>query len=200
MPADSIRPVLRQVFASPEFAWKEESRSTLIVRQWWRSLGEWLTRLEGDHPTLFQVLVWGLVLGLAAIALHAVWVLVRTTRARPGPRPPGSIMGAAEVRDAAWFAREAERLVRAGRYPAAIQAEFVRLSLELDGHDLLRFHPAKTPREYLAEARLLDPARAEFASLVRDLYRYAFGGQPCGPDEFAAWRARAASERYATQP
>jgi len=71
------------------------------------------------------------------------------------------------------------------------------LVLALDAFRLLKFHPGKTPAEYGMEARLAGEAREEFRELVRKLYGYAFARRPCGPADFAAWRAQAAPERYA---
>jgi hypothetical protein len=89
------------------------------------------------------------------------------------------------------------RLAGAGRYPEAMQRDFQALALELDQRGLLRFHPSKTPQEYSAEVKLADTDRAAFRDLVRALYGYAFARRPCGPDDFAAWHARARPERYA---
>jgi hypothetical protein len=197
VPADSIRRVLGEVFRSPPYQWREESDPAVLVRRWWRELTDWLDRLAGQHPTLFKLLVWGLVATLAAIAIHAIWVLIRTTRARAPASGGLPVVGTAEIRNSAWYAREAERLLAEGRYAAAIQADFLRLAIELDARDVLRFHPSRTPREYLGDLPGDDPRRAALADLIGDLYRYAFAGTRCGPAEFASWRSRASLDRYA---
>jgi hypothetical protein len=71
------------------------------------------------------------------------------------------------------------------------------LVLALDARRLLKFHPANTPAEYGREAELPGSAREEFSELVRRLYGYAFARRPCGPAEYAEWRALSAPERYA---
>jgi hypothetical protein len=106
--------------------------------------------------------------------------------------------GDAVRRGREWYRREADRLAAQGRYAEAIQSDFLALVLALDGLRLLKFHPSKTPAEYGMEARLAGGAREEFRELVRRLYGYAFARRPCGPAEFAEWRARAAPERYAS--
>jgi hypothetical protein len=163
-------------------------------RRWWNALVEWLNQLAGNHPALFQLLLWGLAAALAALAAHAIWILIRTTRRPATPGRAGPARGSAIVRNAAWYAAEAERLFRKGRYAAAMQADFVRLVLELDARNRVQFHPSKTPLEYLAEVP--PPARGEFGGLVGDLYRYAFAGVPCSADQFAAWRRLATADRY----
>ncbi len=194
IPADSLRRVVRRVLDTAPYQWREESDATVVLRRWWNTLVEWLAQLAGNHPTLFRLLLWALVALLAAMAAQAVWVLIRTTRRRAGPDGTNPARGSAIVRSAAWYGTEAERLFREGRFAAAMQADFVRLVLELDARNRVRFHPSKTPLEYLAEV----PAetRAEFGGLVGDLYRYAFAGVPCDADQFAAWRRLASVDRY----
>jgi hypothetical protein len=194
---DSVRAALREVFADPVYDWREGRAPFDALRRWWEALVERLAALEASHPGVLRAIVWGLVIVLAVIAAHAIWLLVRTVRAagaRAGA-PEGSL--AAPTRDAGWFRGEADRLARAGRYAAAIQADFVAFVLELDARRVLRFHPSKTPREYVAELAAPDQRRLDFAALVNELYRFAFAGAPCGPAEYAHWRSRAAPERYA---
>jgi hypothetical protein len=123
--------------------------------------------------------------------------MAQTLRAAGAPGEGDAAQAAPEVRGAAWFRREAQRLAREGRYPEAMQADFLGLVLELDQRRLLRFHPSKTPNEYTSEVRLAEPARSAFCDLVHTLYGYAFAREPCGPGDFAAWRERTAPDRYA---
>jgi hypothetical protein len=85
------------------------------------------------------------------------------------------------ARGAAWYRAEADRLAGAGKYREAIQADFTALILALDSRRLVRFHPSKTPGEYVAE-------RSDLGGVVRALYAYLFARAPCGPAEFGAWR------------
>ncbi len=194
IPADSLRLAVRKVFETAPYQWREESDATVLWRRWWNSLVEWLDQLAGNHPALFRLLLWGLVALLAVFAAQAIWILIRTTRRTASPDRTGSARGSAIVRNAPWYGTEAERLFREGRYAAAMQADFVRLVLELDARNRVRFHPSKTPLEYLAEVP--PEAQAEFGGLVGDLYQYAFAGVPCGADQFAAWRRMASADRY----
>lgn len=197
VPADSIRQALREVFAGAPYQWKDESDPTILLRAWWRALTNWLDLLAGDHPALFKLLIWGLIALLAGIALHAIWLLIRTTRIRPGGAGDSGEAAPVMRRDAAWYAAEAARLAKAGRYSAALQADFLRLALELDARNVLRFHPSRTPREYLADFPREDPRRPEFRRLIDDLYLFAFAGTDCGPGDLADWQARAITGRYA---
>jgi hypothetical protein len=138
----------------------------------------------------------GLLVLVLAIFAHAAWLFLRTIRA--GVRPGAGIPDAGSVRrDQSWYRREADRLAAEGRFAEAIQADFLALVLALDAWQLVRFHPSKTPAEYGREARLASLALEEFRALVLSLYGYAFARRPCGPGEFAAWRAMATPERYA---
>jgi hypothetical protein len=101
------------------------------------------------------------------------------------------------MRDSVWYRREAERLASEGRLLEAMQADFTALILEFDRRHLLRFHPSKTPREYVREARLSESSRSALSELVWSLYRHLFGREPVTAPVAAAWRARTAADRYA---
>jgi hypothetical protein len=197
-PADSLRAVLDSVFAGQAYDWVERAHPLAFLRRWWSALRHWLVGLEQSQPMLYWVIVGVLVALLVAILVHAVWVMAQTLRAAGAPAEAGGGGPTPEVRGAAWYRREAQRLARDGRYPEAMQADFLGLVLELDQRGVLRFHPSKTPGEYTYEARLAEPARGAFRDLVRALYGYAFARVPCGPDDFAAWRGRTVAEQYAT--
>jgi hypothetical protein len=196
-PADSLRAVLDSVFSGRDYEWVERTHPLAFLGQWWSALRRWLLGLEQSQPALYWLVVWLLVALLAAILVHALWVLVQTLHAAGAPAEAGAGGPAPEVRGASWYRREAQRLAREGRYPEAMQADFLGLVLELDQRGVLRFHPSKTPNEYTNEAKLAEPARGAFRELVRNLYGYAFAREPCGAGEFAAWRGRTAAEQYA---
>lgn len=194
--ADSLRAVLDSVFAGRDYQWVEQRSPLSIVGRWFSVVLDWLGELHDTHPLTFRILMIGLLVVVLAIFAHAAWIFIRTVRA--GGANAGALpIAAGERRDESWYRREADRLAAAGRFAEAIQADFLALVLALDGSRLLRFHPSKTPAEYGMEARLTDPARDEFRELVRRLYGYAFARHPCGPEDFAEWRASAARERYA---
>lgn len=194
---DSLRAVLDTVFSAPAYRWVERPNPLAILGRWWRQLVDWLGLMQAGHPSLFWALFWILIGVLTLIVLHAGWVMLQTVRAASAPAAAVGGRGLAEVRGAAWYRREAERLASAGRFPEAMQADFVALVLDLDARKVVRFHPSKTPNEYTYEAALRGAPLEGFRGLVRALYAYAFARVPCGPDEFAAWRAQAAPERYA---
>lgn len=188
MPPDSLRAVLDRVFADPAYRWVERPEPAAQVRGWLNQAGQWLVSLREHNPLGFTVFIAALIGVLVVILVHAGWVLIRTVR--PRTRDSGPIATPAIRRDGDWYRREAGRLAGAGRYPEAMQADFLALVLTLDAARLVRFHPAKTPREYAREARL-DPG------LVGALYEYLFARRPCGPDEYRDWQVRLANEAHA---
>jgi hypothetical protein len=194
-PADSLRAVLDSVFAAPEYLWVERPETWALLRRWIRAAQQWLLDVRATHPALFRLLLAAMVLLVVAIFLHAAWIFLHTVRAagRAGPEAAAP----APRRDRTWYRGEADRLAGLGRYAEAMQYDFLALVLALDAASLVRFHPSKTPGEYIREARLSPDARAQLRSLVRDLYGYVFARRACGPREFEAWRALAAPERYA---
>lgn len=146
-----------------------------------------LDRLREEAPVAYEALLWGLALLLVAILAHAGWVFWRTVRAhRALPSLPGA--PAAPRRSAADCWRRAEALAGEGRFADALRWAFDALVLELDGRDLLRYHPAKTPAEYLREARVPPDDASRLSALVGTLYRVHFAGAPLDAAGFAAWR------------
>ncbi len=185
---DSLRAVLDSVFAGPPYRWVERPDPLAVVRKWFVEVSRWLAELRDNNPIGFRVLLAALVALLVVILIHAGWVLVRTIRpatGKAGPPAPAIVR-----RDRAWYLREADRLAADGRFVEAMQVDFLALVLALDASRALRFHPAKTPREYLNEPALPAEERTRLRGLVSTLYGHAFARWPCGPGEFAAWRKR----------
>jgi uncharacterized protein DUF4129 len=192
---DSLRAVLDSVFAAPEYHWVERRHPLAFVARWLEGLQRWLSALRDAHPLGFRLLLAGLVIVLVASLVHAGWILSQAIRVGEATRGPGAPV--AIRKDRAWYGAEADRLAASGQYREAMQAEFLALVLALESRALLRFAPSKTPAEYARDARLGPQARSDFRALVTALYGYAFARWPCGPEEFARWRAQAAPERYA---
>lgn len=195
--ADSLRAVLDSVFAAPAYRWVERPDALAFLGRWIAAVKQWFFDLRQAHPAWFRVLVFAMVFVVVATILHAAWVFFRTVQASrqsgSGPLPAAS----GERRNQQWYRQEADRLAADGRYAEAVQHDFLALVLALDARSLLRFHPSKTPAEYGREARLGPGGLEEFRGLIRAVYAFAFARRPCGPEEFADWRARAAAERYA---
>lgn len=196
--ADSLRTVLDSVFASPAYRWEGREDPFGALRRLWLAAGEYLARLREQNPAAFRLLTWALVAVLLAILAHAAWVALRTIRSGSGKPPVGGGATMAAPRDAAWYALESARLAQAGHFVAAMQADFLRLVLELDARHVVAFHPSRTPSEYARNARLSDDGRRAFTALVREMYAYAFARVPCDRAAYDAWRARATVDRYAT--
>ncbi|MES1260065.1 MAG: DUF4129 domain-containing protein [Gemmatimonadota bacterium] len=192
---DSLRAILDSVFAAPAYKWVQRPDHVSWIRHAWLAIKDWYANLRETHPLGYQVAMYAALALTVAIVLHAAWRFFADVRSvdaiHPGPDAP------AFRRDEAWYRREADRLAASGRYPEAMQADFVALVLALDARHALRFHPSKTPGEYARESTFAPEARAAFRDLVRRLYTYAFARVPCGAAEFAEWRSDTSVERYA---
>ena len=166
------------------------------LRHAWAAFKHWFSTLDDAHPLGFRVVVYVLLAFVLALVLHAGWTFFTTVGSADtsvADTPAGFV-----PRGQAWYRAEADSLAAAGRFTEAIQLDFLALVLALDASQRAAgFHPSKTPGEYARESQLPPASREEFRELVRRLYRYAFARSPCGPDEFADWRSRAAPERYA---
>jgi Domain of unknown function (DUF4129) len=179
VPADSLRHVIGQVFARPEYQWVEGRRLMTWLARQWQNLIDWLNRLSAQHPIGFDIGLALVVVALAFLLVHIAYVMWRIVRpaARTGQGTPAA--GPGVIADAAAHLAYADQLARAGRYAEAIGHRFVALVLELDRRKALRFHASKTPAEYVGEARLTEQGRASLAGLVAQLYRHLFAAVPC---------------------
>lgn len=195
--ADSLRAVLDSVFAAPAYQWVERPSPLAFFWRWVGAVQQWMFDLREAHPDWYRVLIVAMVVVVVAVFAHAGWVFFRTVQASRQTGAGALPQPAGDRRDQGWYRRQADRLAAEGRYAEAIQHDFLALVLALDGRSLLRFHPSKTPAEYGWEARLGPGPREEFRALIRAVYGFGFARRPCGPEEFAAWRARALPERYA---
>lgn len=195
---DSLRATLDSVFASPAYRWETREDPFGALRRLWYATGDQLARLREQNPEAFRLLTWLLVAVLVAILAHAAWIAVRTVRGGSRQMQPAAGGALPAPRDAAWYAREAARLAQGGDYVAAMQADFLRLVIELDARRVVAFHPSKTPSEYARDAALGDEGRRAFGTLVREMYAHAFARVPCDRAAYDDWRARAMADRYAS--
>ncbi len=196
---DSLRAILDTVFAAPAYRWVHRPEPLAALRRAWLAFKDWLFRLSDSNPLVFRIVVDLLLAATVALVLHAAWTFFRGVARTPGGLTPTD--GAVTRRDEHWYRREADRLASSGRYTEAVQADFLALVLALDARHALRFHPSKTPGEYARELarepQIGTEPRDQFRELVRRLYSFAFARSPCGPAEFAEWRAHANVDRYA---
>jgi hypothetical protein len=186
---DSLRRAIAEVFARPEYRWGPEDTPLRWLRQLLDRFLQWLERARDLHATGFRIGFWALAAILLALLVHVTVIVWRITR--PTARTPGRAAGPRGVvpDDAPAHRARAEALARDGRYTEALAHRFVALVLELEERRALTFHPAKTPAEYVREARLDGSGRASLLDLVGRLYGHLFGGLPCDERcyrEFAA--------------
>ncbi len=188
IPADSLRAALDTVFRAPAYDWVDVPRGPALLRHWWEVVRRWLEQLQSGHPTAFRAFIISLAVILSALLLHGILVALITAR-RAAARGEPAVTPAAPRRTAAGYFREADQLAAAGRYGEAMRVAFVGGALELDRREILRFHPSKTPADYVREARLAPDERDALRTLVNALYAVAFGGAACPPEEYRSWRA-----------
>jgi len=184
----ALRAALDSAFAAPDYRWVDAPAAGRLLQRWWQRLGDWLVTLRADNPAAFRLLALGLLLALIVILAHAAYVVWRTIRGASGPSPDLPHGSRPERRDAAWYGRRADAAAAAGRAAEAIQLAFVGLALTLDASGLLQYQASKTPGECAREARVIEQDRERLRELVAALYGYAFGGRPCGLDDYHRWR------------
>ncbi len=175
------------MFARPEYRWTEGRHPLQWLRNAWNALLEWADRTATAHPLGTRVLWAVLLLALLALLLHlgyTAWLVYQSTVRRPGPATSN---GAPLLADARAHLARADALARAGRYAEALGHRFIAVVLELERAQALKFHPSKTPAEYVAEARLDDAGKGFFGGLVASLYRHLFGAEPVDAGEYAAF-------------
>ena len=186
--ATAFRAVLDRVFAAPVYRWAEEPPLLRLTREWWHRLTDWLEGLRVGNPFAFRLFVFALLVALAAVLAHGLWIVWRTVRGAAAPEAVEPASSVPEPRDAAWYRREADRLAGQGRLAEALQLAFVGLALTLDAQGLLRYHTSKTPAECAREARLAGPDRERLRALVGALYVHTFGARPLAAEEYRHWR------------
>ena len=191
IPVDSLRRAVAEVFARPAYRWAT-GRSPLewVFEQLGRFL-DWLARAEASHPAAFQALLVLLVATLLGVLAHMGYVVWRITR--PTAQTAGRVAGATGLRleDARAHRERAERLAHEGRYAEALAHRFIAMLLDLDRDEALKFHPSKTPAEYVGEARLDAAGRASLGLLVARLYGHLFGAAPCDEQAYREFASQA---------
>lgn len=195
--SDPLRALIDSVLADPRYQIGVANDPWAPVRRLWLATIDAIDTLRASNPMVYKLLVWSLIAVLAAIVAHAVWIAAKTIRAGSVRTPERIKEVSSKPRDALWYANEAERLASSGMYPEAMQADFLRLMLELDARNLTVFHPSKTPAEYVRDVELPEAPRAELRELVRYLYACAFGSEPAGLGAWESWKTKATSDRYA---
>ncbi len=166
------------MFARPEYRWVEGRHPLEWLAALWRRLGDWLDTLQVTHPAWHTALLVVLIAVLAGLLVHIGWIVWRVTRPtlRASIRP---VAPGAPVLGARAHLEQADALARDGRYVEALAHRFLAVVLQLEEARAVTYHPAKTPAEYVAEARLDSGGRASLAALVARLYRHVFGAAPC---------------------
>lgn len=191
-PPDSVRAVLRTIFANPEYEWRARRSILDAVSGYWNALMAFMDTMAAEHPIGFLAVMLLLTLVSLAMFMHIGLVLRRALRPPPKPADIGGAPLPA-VRDAPWHLAQAGALAGAGRYPEALGHRFLALVLELERRRAVAVRASKTPAEYAREVRLDDAGRRIFAALVSTLYAALFGGRACDAGAFAEFDREAAS-------
>jgi hypothetical protein len=176
------------VFAAPEYRWNEPRGWWEVISGWFRGILSGLDGLRDTHPLAYALIIVALIAVLLAVLTHLAYVMWKVL----GPKPAAPELArhaAIPRRDAGYYRREAERLAAHGAFADALACRFRALVLMLDGRQLLRFHPARTPAEYLGDVTADARARETLADLVSTLYRHLFGGVACTHGDVARFDA-----------
>ena len=185
LPPDSVRAVLRDIFAARSYDWTARPDPWAWIRAAWHELVAFFDRMSDQHPVGYWALMAVLVLIVILIFMHIGSALKRALRPAPltsaGPDPLPA------ARDAAWHLAEARRLAGEALFPEALGHRFMALILELESRRAVAVRPSKTPAEYAREVRLDATGRGIFADLVTALYAAAFGGRVCDAVGFATF-------------
>lgn len=187
LPPDSVRAILDRVFDSPEYVWGDAPPDFLTwLGDKLASLSQSLDTLLAEHPVLYWTLLVILLVILGALLTHFALLLYRAFQ---GPGRQDGAPNAPPVisRDARWHLQHSRELRDAGRYAEAIAHRFMALLLDLDRVHVIRFHPAKTPAEYVSEVSGPETDRARFGTMVDELYRCRFGGSTCTAETWSAF-------------
>lgn len=195
-----LRAVLDSVFADPAYAWRQEADPMRWLLVAWNALTGWLTSFREDNPVLYQWFLFGLIVVLVVIVVHASWTLVHTLRQKPARARGAAPAPRPAPKDARWYSRRAEEAAANGQFTRALQMGFHALILQLDRRGIVGYRAAKTPGEYVADSALGPVDRERLQKLVGELYRFVFGGEPCTAQDYEAWRALAAEAWHAAPP
>jgi hypothetical protein len=190
--ADSLRAVVREVTGGAEYEWSAVPDPWRFVRETWQRLVAGLDALREQHPIVFVVVVGLSLVLLVAISIHLGYLTWMALRPRQAESVTGATVGLT-VRDARWHRDQAARLEAEGRYVESLTHRFLALLRDLEARRVLTVSPAKTPAEYVGEARLEAGERDRLAGLVARLYRHVFGGAPATPGDLAEFDRAAAS-------
>jgi Domain of unknown function (DUF4129) len=188
--ADSVRTVLRDVFASGEYRWHTHRDPLRFLKELYWDAVRWLLQLHETHPVAYWAIVGAMTVVLVTLLVHLGYILSRAFRPREDSRG-ARVAAATENRDAAWHLRAARRLAAAGQFREAVTHRFVALLLELDERHIVRYDPSKTPAEYVDEAVLDDRRRGALRMLVGALYDHVFGGTACTAQDLDAFHRSA---------
>ena len=171
------------MFARPEYRWTEGRHPLQWLVNAWHALLDWAYRTTDKHPAVLLPFI----LVLLALLAHLGWTAWKIYQSHIRTPDAARRPGAPVLVDARAHLARADALARAGRYAEALGHRFVAVVLELERPQALKFHPSKTPAEYVAEARLDDAGKGSFAGLVASLYRHLFGAEPVDATGYAAF-------------
>lgn len=178
IPSDSIRQAVREVFAAPAYRWDRPRSIVDVVGDWFQKVRVMFDSLQQSHPLAYYIVLALLTGLLVAILAHFSYLVWRVIQARPEARA-AAVLKRPSTRDAQWYMDESHRLMSEGNFSEALANRFRALLLNLDRRQVVRFHPSKTPAEYLPEVQFDEDQRGAFGGLIGEMYLHLFGGAPC---------------------
>ncbi len=190
-----MRAAIDRVFAREEYDWAVPAGPWEWIRRQFLTLVEWFDRLESTNPALFMVVLGFMITILVVMVVHLGVVAFRAATAKMETVTGATLAPATRVTADA-LELEAESMARAGRYADAVGVMFHAMLVTLQSCQAVRYHPSKTPAEYVREARLNDSGVSALSDLVRRLYGHLFAGEQCDQVDWERFRdlARAVPE------
>jgi len=146
--AAAVRKEVDRVYALPEFNPQGDEYSNFILK-WLRDLFEWLGRLAGTSPLIYWSLLISLILILALLIGHIVYVVMSAIRIGRAEARAAAAGRVERQRLSAHHREEADRNAAAREYTQAVRSLFLSLVYAFDEAGRLPFVPSLTNHEYL---------------------------------------------------
>lgn len=198
--AEDVARALAEVYARPEFATRTPSALALWFHEQWGRIKEFIAGLfpdvdlsAGSGRLIYWVLIAAMALAAFGILAHSLGSVEAWRRGRDrGRRSREGWDGAQDASlDADGWEERARGAAAAGDWRHAALALYQALVHRLDERGVVRYDAAKTPGDYLREARDRGTAHREFEAFLVLFVPIAFGRRPADASRYESLKAAA---------